>query len=134
MKIVITNNAKMIVKKFGFDEDEIIETIEEHEDFVKKDNFVLYKKNFNFWEYCYIVSGSINNEIIKVNSIRKIYRDLPSRELNLFSISPEEAWKQLHKDFGQNLPKDWNGPIKKYLKVVLKKNEYLEWLRENELK
>ena len=63
MAFEITDYVKMTINKFGFDEDEILETIENYEDIVRKDNIVLYKKNFNFWEYCYLIYGCITNEI-----------------------------------------------------------------------
>ena len=44
MAFEITDYVKMTINKFGFDEDEILETIENYEDIVRKDNIVLYKK------------------------------------------------------------------------------------------
>ncbi len=134
MAFEITDYVKMTINKFGFDEDEILETIENYEDIVRKDNIVLYKKNFNFWEYCYLIYGCITNEIIRVKSIRKMYGDLPSGNIDLFSISPEEAWNRLHNDFCRTFPNGLDEPLTIYLNNVLKENEYLNWLEKNECK
>lgn len=131
MEIKITDLAKRQIEQYGFDEDEVRETIRTPKNRAITDNITLCKKSFNSGEYCYVVDGIEQEEKFSVMEVRKIYSDLPSGNIDIEDISAEEVWKQLHRDFGKNFPNRWDEPLRIYLHVFLKDREYLAWLKSH---